>query len=146
LVSNTIHDLVLREIAALDASARPRLRFDKVANEFVNTVGSALSEAVPDGQTVIVTITAPIRQGTKTAAELVNKMLPLLRRSSAPTEMREEIHGNDIRVRLVSAGSRKAAKTLGFVHNPGPGAAEVLLDIAASCVKARSVSTRAKSR
>jgi hypothetical protein len=41
--------------------AWPRLRFDRVALGFVRRLRDALYEAVPDGKTMVLTITAPPR-------------------------------------------------------------------------------------
>ena len=49
---------------------KPRLRFDKVALRLVRDLQAVLSEAVPDGEAVVLTVTAPIREPAKTAAEL----------------------------------------------------------------------------
>ena len=141
-----VQDLVLSRIAEIDHDSRPRLRFDKVAIGFVNELQSGLNDAVPDGKTVIVTITAPLRQATKTALELEDKIVPLLRRRSAATKLHEVIRENDIHVRVVSGVSNTAPKVVGFVHNPAPAAAQILLDIAASCVKAAPRSGRDKRR
>lgn len=42
-------------------AAKPRLRFDKVATRLIERLQATLGEAVPDGITVLLTITAPIR-------------------------------------------------------------------------------------
>jgi len=47
-------------IAERGGLAKPRLRFDRVALKFVGGLQAALREFVPDGQIVILTITAPI--------------------------------------------------------------------------------------
>src|SRR5215813_14559689 len=57
-----------------------RLRFDKVAVRVVEHLRSTLREAVPEGVTVLVTITAPIRLASKTAAALEDKIRALLAR------------------------------------------------------------------
>lgn len=129
-----VDDLVKRRIAQLDGAVKPRLRFDKVALRFVRDVHSALDNAVPDGKTAIVTVTAPIRQASKTAAELEEKIRTRLQRDPPPSEIREVIHGNDIRVRIVNRGSNQTPSVIGFVHNPEPGAAETLLDLAQSSI------------
>src|SRR5258708_91697 len=42
-------------------AAKPRLRFDKVATRLIERLQATLGEIVPDGVTVLLTITAPIR-------------------------------------------------------------------------------------
>ena len=51
-------------------AATPRLRFDKVATRLIERLQATLGETVPDGMTVLLTITAPIRLPSKTAASL----------------------------------------------------------------------------
>jgi hypothetical protein len=97
---------------------KPRLRFDRVALGLVRDLRAALREFVPDGQTVILTITAPIRQPSKTTAALEDKIRVYLARRPAQVEIKEIIHGNQIRIRLVKGVSRRMSKVIGFVHNP----------------------------
>jgi hypothetical protein len=61
---------VKQRIAERADLTKPRLRFDRVALGLVRRLHDALHEAVPDGKTVILTITAPIRMPSKTAALL----------------------------------------------------------------------------
>jgi hypothetical protein len=97
---------------------KPRLRFDRVALGFVRRLQAALREFVPDGETVIVTITAPIRLAAKTAVALEDKIRANLARRSVQWEVKDTIHGNQIRVRLVKGVSRRMSNVIGFVHNP----------------------------
>jgi len=41
-------------------AAKPRLRFDKVATRLIEPLQASLCETVPDGMTVLLTITAPV--------------------------------------------------------------------------------------
>ena len=99
------------------AQFKPRLRFDKVVLRVIRRLREALSETVPDGSTVVFTMTAPIRQAAKTAAVLEARIRACL--SGGCGEIDENIHGNLVRARLVSGASRQASKVVGFVHNPG---------------------------
>jgi hypothetical protein len=114
--------------------AKARLRFDRVALGLVRRLQAALSESVPDGKTVIVTVTAPIWLPSKTAAALEEIIRTCLPRRSTPVEAKDTIHGNQIRVRLVKCGSRYSSKVIGFVHNPDSDP-EVLLDITQSLIE-----------
>lgn len=105
-------------IAERGDSTRLRLRFDRVAQRLVGNLRAALFAFVPDGETVVLTITAPIRLPAKTAAALESKVRECLARPSAQLELRETICGNQIRVRLVKSVSRRMSKVIGFVHNP----------------------------
>ena len=88
---------IKRRIADL---TKPRLRFDRVALRLVGGLQAALSEFVPDGEAVVLTITAPIRLPSKTAAALESKIRDCLARRSAQVEVKDTIYGNQIRVRL----------------------------------------------
>jgi len=99
-------------------STKPRLRFDRVAIGFVRRLQIALHDSVPDGKTVILTVTAPIRLSSKTAEALEDKIRACLARRTALGEVKDTIHGNRVRVRIVKGGSRQGSKVIGFVHNP----------------------------
>ena len=109
---------IKQRIAERGDLTRPRLRFDRVALGLVGGLLAALSEFVPDGEAVILTITAPIRLPSKTAAALESKIRDCLARRSARVEVKGTIYGNQIRVRLVRGVSRRMSKVIGFVHNP----------------------------
>ena len=116
-----------------------RLRFDKVALQFVEGLQPALNEVVPDGKTVIVTITAPIRMASKTAAAVEKKVRSSLARRPVRVDLAETIHGNHIRVRLVN-GVSNGARVIGFVHNPDSDP-NILFDVTRSLLP-RSRSAR----
>jgi len=103
--------------------AKPRLRFDKVARRLITRLQVALREAVPDGTTVILTITAPIRLPSKTAEALEHNIRACVIRAcvarrSTQVQYEDTIHGNQIRIRLVKSSSRLISKVIGLVHNP----------------------------
>jgi hypothetical protein len=98
-------------------AAKPRLRFDKVATRLMERLQATLGETVPDGMTVLLTITAPIRLPSKTAASLEDKIQTLLGRGSAGRDEKDTIHGNRIRLQLLRDASGRAPKMIGFVHN-----------------------------
>ena len=123
-----------RRIADRGALTIPRPRFDRVALRFVRRLQEALSASVPDGRTLILTITAPIRVPSKTAAALEDNIRDFLARRSAPREAKYMIHGNQIRVRLVKGGSRRTTKVIGFVHNPDSDP-DALFDITLSLIE-----------
>jgi hypothetical protein len=100
-----------------DNAAKPRLRFDKVATRLLERLQATLGEAVPEGMTVLLTITAPIRLPSKTAASLEDKIQTLLQRGSPGRDEKEMIHGNGVQIRLLRGESERAPKMVGFVHN-----------------------------
>jgi hypothetical protein len=110
------------EVAAIKPGlvepTKPRLRFDRVALGLVGRLQAALSAFVPDGEAIVVTVTAPIRLPAKTAAELEGKIRDGLARRPAQLEISDTICGNQVRVRLVTGVSRRMPKVIGFVHNP----------------------------
>ena len=106
----------------MSASKKPNvtrgLRFDKVATRVIGHLRAALVKIVPDGMTVLVTITAPIRLPAKTAVALEAKTDTLLRRKWAGRDYRGTINGNRVRIRLLRDQPARAPKLIGFVHNP----------------------------
>ena len=97
-------------------AAKPHLRFDKVATRLIKRLRASFDEIVPDGRTVLLTITAPIRLPSKTADSLEDKIRILLSRRSPDRDEKGIIHGNAVRLRLVRTESG-APKMIGFVHN-----------------------------
>jgi len=97
--------------------AKPRLRFDKVATRVIKRLQAALGEIVPDGMTVLLTITAPIRLPSKTAATLEDKIRTLLGRGLAGREEKDTINGNRVRILFLRNDTVRAPKVIGFVHN-----------------------------
>jgi hypothetical protein len=100
-------------------AAKPRLRFDKVATRLIERLQATLGETVPDGMTVLLTITAPIRLPSKTASALEDKIQTLLGRGSPGRDEKDTIHGNRVQIRLLRDESERAPKLIGFVHNSG---------------------------
>jgi hypothetical protein len=96
---------------------KPRLRFDKVATRLVERLQTTLDETVPDGTTALLTITAPIRLPSKTAASLEDKIQTLLERRTPARDEQDTIHGNRVWIRLLRDESEQAPKMIGFVHN-----------------------------
>jgi hypothetical protein len=108
-------------------SRPPRLRFDKVVLRLVGDLRDALSDAVPEGQALIVTVTAPIRLPGRTAEALETTIRKRLARRPARIEIADTVCGNQVRVRLVKG--MPGARVAGFVHNPDVDGS-VLLDLA----------------
>jgi hypothetical protein len=113
---------------------KPRLRFDKVALRLISRLQGALRESMPDGTTVILTITAPIRLPSKTAAALEDNIRDRLVRRSTQVQWADTIQGNEIRVRLVKSSPRQNSKLVGLVHNPDSDP-DMLLDVTQSLLQ-----------
>ena len=116
--------------------SRAGLRFDKVALGLVRRLQASLESSVPDDRILVVTCTAPIRLAAKTAAALEEKIRSDLARRSAALERTYTIHGNRLRVRLVTGGGKRGAKVVGFVHNPASDS-DLILDVAQSVIEQR---------
>jgi hypothetical protein len=117
------------QVAARARVTPPRLRFDRVALRLVDDLRTALGGSVPDGQTVLVTITAPIRLPARTATAIEEKIGKLVATRAAPARLTATIHGNGVQVHLLKGGTGRTARLIGFVHNPDsdPG---ILIDVA----------------
>ncbi len=116
-----------REIAERIRVEKIRLRFDKVVRGFSNNLQAALAATVPEGQSVVFTITAPIRRPSETADVLEN----LFHDGMPDGELRKAIHGNHVRIRPIIGVATCMPKVIALVHNPesDPG---VILAIAES--------------
>jgi hypothetical protein len=117
------------QTAARAKVTKPRLRFDRVALRLVDDLRTALGGSVPDGQTVLVTITAPIRLPARTATAIEEKIRKLVATRAAPARLTATIHGNEIQVYLLKGGTGRTARLIGFVHNPDSDPA-ILIDVA----------------
>jgi hypothetical protein len=107
-----------RRAAERVGPAKPRLRFDRVVLRLIGRLQAALFEAVPAGQAVILTVTAPIRLPSKTAAALETMIRACLERRSAQADIGETVCGNQVRIRVVNGVSTKMSRVIAFVHNP----------------------------
>lgn len=108
---------------------RTGLRFDKVAIELVDRVRAGTRSFVPDGTTLVFTVTAPIRLSGKTAAALIDAVHAAFARRPAAIDLKQVVHGNTVRVRLLKG--RASHRVIGFVHNPEISG-ELLLDVTRS--------------
>ncbi len=99
------------------AGAKPRLRFDKVATRVLERVRKEVTDSVPPNAIVFLTITAPIRLASKTAASVAEKIKMHCQRRSLQRNGSYAIHGNHVIIRLLPEKSRQALKIIGFVHH-----------------------------
>jgi hypothetical protein len=114
----------------------PALRFDRVALRVLARLREAAREAVPEGWTVMVTVTAPIWLPGKTADTLAQRIRQLLARGGrGRAEFAATIHRNRVRIRIVRGGSAARARFVGFIHNPKPAPA-VLFDLTTAMLRA----------
>jgi hypothetical protein len=119
---------------SLAGRTRPRLRFDRVVLGLLRRLRAGLTPIVPDGEAVVLTVTAPIRLPAQTAAALEKQIRDSLADGPGRLEIEEAICGNQVRARLVKGVSRRMPKVIGFVHNPDSDA-DVLLDLTQSMLQ-----------
>jgi hypothetical protein len=103
-----------REIAERIRAERIRLRFDRVVRGLNNNLKAALAAIVPEGQSVVFTVTAPIKRPSETAAVLEN----LFHNGMPDGELRKAIHGNHVRIRPITGVATYMPKVIALVHNP----------------------------
>ncbi len=101
-----------------------RLREDVVARRVLRDLESALSEQVPDGKTVILTLGAPIRVPKKLLPALTHMLLTRLESGVEEAEEKKTILGNRVRFCILNDNSIWNSKAIGFVFSgdPKPGA------------------------
>jgi hypothetical protein len=100
-------------------AAKPHLRFDKVATRLMERLRANVGATrQPTGMTVLLTITAPIRLASKTAAALEEKIQTLSERGSRGRDVKVTLHGNRVMIRLLRGKSELTPNMIGFVHNP----------------------------
>ncbi|HEY6326923.1 MAG TPA: hypothetical protein VIW73_10480 [Candidatus Cybelea sp.] len=97
--------------------ARLGLRFDKVALAFIDDIQRA-GDWVPRGRVLIVTLTAPIRQHTKTSTAILERIRGALAAAPAGLRIDETIYGNGVCVRLAKNGRHYPSTVVAVVHNP----------------------------
>lgn len=105
------------------------LRFDKVVVRLLGNLRTCVEPAVPNGKTVIVTITAPIKLPAKTEYEIEGRIKDLLESEAQQRDLRVTIFQNEVCLKIVGTSSKRAAKIVGLVHNPSTDS-KLLLDLA----------------
>jgi len=73
---------------------------------------ATLAGVLPEGQSVVITVTAPIKRPAKTAETLEH----IVRDGLAHGELCKTIHGNKVRVRPITHVATNMPKVLAFVH------------------------------
>jgi hypothetical protein len=110
-------------------ASRAGLRFDRVVVGMLGALRSYAEETAPDGVTVLVTISAPIRVPAKTADALKQDIKALIASRMDGVSHAATVSGNSVQLRIFRKGSDRTPKLIGFVHNPGSNPA-LLLDMA----------------
>lgn len=122
-----IEEMITQRVIA----AGIRLRFDKVALRLLDDVTASVAQALPAGQSIAFTITAPIKFPAKTSTALQQWLKRLVTRGSSTI-----INGNEIRARLMNHTANDLRRVIGFVHNAGINP-DVALDIAETSLRER---------
>lgn len=94
------------------------LRFDRVVVRVLGRLRAFADSAAPEGLTVLVTSSAPIRVPGRTAEALRERIEGLLALSSASEAWSDTVYDNRVSLRLVRHGLIQRPKLIGFVHNP----------------------------
>ena len=105
------------------------LRLDRVVIRVLGRLRRYAEDAAPSGTTIVVTITAPIGSPAKTAVALEAEIEALVFAGDAHPTRDLSLYGNAVQVRLAAHSPARAHKLVGFVHNRGVAAVE-LLDLA----------------
>ena len=116
-----------REIGERAKAAKLKLRFDKVVRRLSGDLKATLAGILPEGKSIVITVTAPIKHPAKTAQTLEN----IVRDGRAHVELCKTIHGNTVRVRPITHAATNMPKVLAFVHNKESDA-RLILNIAES--------------
>ena len=116
-----------RDIGERAKAAKLKLRFDKVVRRLAGALEATLAGALPQGRSVGITGTAPVKHPAKTAETLEH----LVRDGLAHGDLCRTIHGNEVRVRSINHVATNMPKVLAFVHNPQSDAG-LLLNIVES--------------
>jgi hypothetical protein len=133
------------EAAIASRTMKPRLRLDKVALGLVDRLRVALEGCVPDDRTIIVTITAPIRLASKTAAAMAGSIRRRLEHRAAAGRSIHRIHGNTIQIWILPGGTAMTSKLVGFVHNPDANP-RILIEVTRVLLAAIGAHRRAATR
>lgn len=98
------------------------LRFDKVAVRVLESLEAWAHASVPNGSVLIVTITAPIREASKTTRELETHLAKYLARKTRRRIKTVTINKNEISFLITKSKVKRGPKMIGFVHNPSTDA------------------------
>ena len=99
---------------------------------------------MPCGLCIVFTVTAPIREPSRTMAALVEIIRAQLLLGTVRGEHAQTLYGNEAQVRVVTCHSPHAARVAGFVHNPDQPPS-VLLNMAESLLKCGHATDLAES-
>ncbi len=102
------------------------LRFDKVALRVLEILRVHTEHSLNKGETVIVTVTAPIRVPARTAKDIATFVESLVSTSTDQANKKAQVQGNRVYLRLLKHGRPNAPRFIGFIHNPDVKASRLL--------------------
>ena len=143
-VALSIRPLTIR-VPASGLKGAPRLRNDQVVARVRGVLEVALAAAIPDRQAVVVAVTAPIRQPAQTAIAIAARVRSCLRERSRTTDITADIHGNQVRISLMTNVPGRMAKLLLYVHQDFY-AANALMHLTRSLITALGSASRSHAR
>ncbi len=99
------------------AASGIRLRFDKVVLRVRTSLRAGMGTLMPDGATVVVTMTAPIREPAKTAAKLEEIIKSRYSPHTAQSNWAGRVSGSQVQIRLVTGCDKVGERIFLLVHN-----------------------------
>lgn len=106
--------------------AKLGLRFDKVVVRLLSNTRNAVSDHIPAGTTVLITLAAPVKLPAKTELELCRQIREYLLAEVRHQDNKSVFYGNTVCVRLIDVPGKQPVRLLGFVHNPGTDPVQLL--------------------
>lgn len=97
---------------------KPALCVDKVVTRVTERLQAAAAGCVPNGVTVVVTLTAPIKVASQTVAAIEDTLMALVEHSADEPSASLTGLGNKIQMQFVTHGLKGAPKLITFAHNP----------------------------
>lgn len=102
------------------------LRFDKVALRVLEILRIQAENSLSKGETVIVTVTAPIRVPDRTGKGIATLIESLTTTSAERQNKKALIMGNEVHLRLLRHARAQAPRFIGFIHNPDVKASRLI--------------------
>jgi hypothetical protein len=131
-----------REIAGAILSAGHKraaefgLRFDRVVARALGELRAFAEATAPGDVTLVVTLSAPIREPARTVSALKQEIGRLI--SETPLDdTRATVHGNAVGMRVIMHAPNRAPRLIGFVHNAS-SPSEPLLELAERWLRAQT--------
>lgn len=113
-------------VAGDTTASRLGLRFDRIVVRVLDHLKLFVDANAPEGLTVLLTLTAPVRAPKKMAVALEREIAALLQNGCPEAERSIVLHGNRAELRLVERAPTLGQELLGFVHNPDVDAVVIL--------------------